>query len=421
VPRSTLARWLARHVGPTPIRPCQRRVNGHVVRCHRKKPPRGGVLLPRASFAVGPTARLAGDTAIASTASVPTGSSTLQLVRSFDIPTDDPSYVRLLDWSWTYDSAITAAAFTVSGYASQAQQLLDQLAALQHTDGSIEIAFNVADGTAEPVFRSGTIATVGMAGSLYDETFHSSRYLAMEQRAASYLLSLQGTGGLLRGGPDVSWYSTQHNLLVYSFLNLLGTELTADGSRSTANTYLSAANKISGGIESKLLVHNGSTAWFIEGLDDNVQSLDADALGTLYLESHGENTVAQEVLAYATSAFAVSGRSIVRSSNPATYNMDYGAGGPFSGFRPYLGTGAPDVLWTEGSAEMQLAEASLGQSTSVVKGSLGAIAAVTPTDAPLQADQTVTSVAYDEEYHVWPAAAAGAWMLLAAHTAPLFG
>jgi hypothetical protein len=392
-----------------------------VVRCQRKKPPRRSVLLPKAALTAGPSARLAGDSEIATTASVATGSSTLQLVRSFDIPTDDPSYVRLLNWSWTYDSAITAAAFTVSGYGSEAQQLLDQLAALQHTDGSIEIAFNVADGTAEPVFRSGTIATVGLAGSLYDQTFHSSRYLAMEQRAASYLLSLQGTGGLLRGGPDVSWYSTQHNLLAYSFLNLLGTELIADGSRPTANTYLGAANKISAGIESKLLVQNASTAYFIEGLNDNVQSLDADALGVLYLESHGEHTVAQKVLAYATSAFAVSGRSIVHSSDTATYNMDYAARGPFSGFMPYLGTGAPNVLWTEGSAEMQLAEASLGQSTSALKASLTAIAAVTPTDAPLQADQTMTSVAYGEEYHVWPAAAAGAWMLLALHSAPLFG
>ncbi len=72
-----------------------------------------------------------------------------------------------MNWSWTYDSAMTATAFVVSGYGSQAEQLLDQLAALRHTDGSIEIAFNVASATAEPVFRSGTIASVGMAGSLF--------------------------------------------------------------------------------------------------------------------------------------------------------------------------------------------------------------------------------------------------------------
>jgi hypothetical protein len=149
-----VARWLARHVGPTQVRPCRRRVKGHVIRCHRSKPPLRSVLLPHASQDLGATARLAGDTAIATTAAVSTGSSTLQLVRSFDIPTDDPSYVRLLNWSWTYDSAMTATAFVVSGYSSEAQQLLDQLAALQHTDGSIEIAFNVADGTAEPAGRA---------------------------------------------------------------------------------------------------------------------------------------------------------------------------------------------------------------------------------------------------------------------------
>ncbi len=53
---------------------------------------------------------------------------------------------------------------------------------------------------------------------------------------------------------------------------------------------------------------------------------------------------------------------------------------------PYLGTGAPNVLWTEGSAEMLLADSSLGQSTSPLSASLNAFAAVTPTDAPLMSD-----------------------------------
>jgi hypothetical protein len=140
----------------------------------------------------------------------------------------------------------------------------------------------------------------------------------------------------------------------------LGNELTAAGSRPAANTYYTAANKIPAGIESKLLVHTGSTAYFIEGLNDNVQSLDADALGALYLHSRHEDTVAQEVLSYADTAFALGGRSIVHSSNPATYNMTYAADCPFTGFEPYLGVGAPDVVWTEGSAEMLLAQTTLG-------------------------------------------------------------
>lgn len=408
---------MARQVGPTQVRPCTRRVKRHVVRCHRAKPPRRGVVLPGASADLGASIRLAGDgaRAAASVASVPTGSSTLELVRSYDIPTDDPSYTRLLNWSWTYDSAMTAAAFVVNGYSAEAEQLLDQLAALQHTDGSIEIAFNVATGTAESVFRSGTIASVGLAGALYDLAVHSSRYLQMEERAAGCLLSLQGTDGLVRGGPDVSWYSTQHNLLAYSFLNLLATELIADGNHPTANTYNTAANKISSGVESSLLVHNGGSAYFIEGLGDTVQSLDADALGVMYLDGRNESTVAQEVLTYADGAFALSGRSIAKSSNPSTYNERYSASGPFSGFKPYLGTGAPNVLWTEGSAEMLLAQAALGQPTTALAQSLNAIAALTPTEAPVQADQVALSTAYGAEYHVWPSAAAGAWMMLAEH------
>jgi hypothetical protein len=412
-PRSPLARWLARQVGPTAVKPCKRRVNSKLVRCHRAKPPRKKPVVPhpRRNLVIASPSRA--PEPLASVALVPTGSSTLQLARSYLIPTDDPSYTRLLNWSWTYDSALTAMAFSAVGNSSEAQQLLDQLAALQHTDGSIEIAFNVADGEAENIIRSGVLATVGLAGSLYDQNFKTTRYLSMEERAASYLLALQGTSGLIRGGPDVSWYSTQHNLLAYAFLRLLGNELTADGDRSSANTYYTPANKISSGIESKLLVHNASNLYFIEGLDDNVQALDADALGVMYLQAHGETNNAQKVLAYAQGAFALSGRSIVKSSDSATYNETYSAPGPFSGFAPYIGTDAPNVVWTEGTSEMLVAAAGLGQSTSTLASSLRAIAAITPGEAPVMADRTLTSIPYGEEYHVWPSAAGGAWMLIA--------
>jgi hypothetical protein len=66
---------------------------------------------------------------------------------------------------------------------------------------------------------------------------------------------------------------------------------------------------------------------------------------------------------------------------------------------------------------MLLAEATLGQSTSTLTTSLNSIAGVTTSagGAPLQADRTVSSAAYGAEFHVWPAAAAGAWLLLAEH------
>jgi hypothetical protein len=119
------------------------------------------------------------------------------------------------------------------------------------------------------------------------------------------------------------------------------------------------------------------------------------------------------VLSYAQSAFALTGRSIVKSSDPATYNETYAAPGPFSGFAPYIGGAAPTVLWTEGTSEMLVAAADLGQSTSTLAASLRAIAALNPGQAPVMADRTVTSIPYGEEYHVWPSAAGGAWMLIA--------
>jgi len=412
-PRSALERWLARQVGPTKVKPCERRVKGKLVHCRRAKPPRRGTLPPQLRGELGIAADPGTLGPPANVAQVPTGSSTLQLVRSYLIPTDDPSYTRLLNWSWTYDSGLTAMAFATVGLQSEAEQLLDQLAALQHTDGSIEEAFNVADGTTEPIFRAGVIATVGIAGSLYDQDFKTSRYLAMGQRAASYLLSLQGTSGLIRGGPDVTWYSTQHNLLAYAFFKLLGNEEFADGNGNQGNTYYNTANAIISGITNNMMVYNASNVYFIEGLKDSVQALDADALGVMYLQDRGDTYDAQKVLSYAEGAFALTGRSIVESSDPATYNETYSAPGPFSGFAPYIGIGAPNVLWTEGTSEMLVAAADLGQPTSTLSSSLLALAAVTPGQAPVMADQTLYTSAYEEEYHVWPSAAGGAWMLIA--------
>ena len=236
----------------------------------------------------------------------------------------------------------------------------------------------MADGTAASIFRSGVMATVGIAGWLYDQNFNSTRYLAMEQRAASYLLSLQGTNGLIRGGPDVSWYSTQHNLLTYAFLRLLGNELTADGNSGSANGYYTSANKINSGSRASCWCTTPRTSISSRGSTTTSRRSTPTALGVMYLQDHGETNNAQKVLSYTQGAFAVSGSSIVKSSEPATYNQTYSASGPFSGFAPYVGSEPPNVLWPEGTAEMLVAAAGLGQSTSTLASSLRAISAVSP-------------------------------------------
>jgi hypothetical protein len=390
-PRTRQARWLARQVGTIRPRSCARQWRQARRRCHLG----------------------ASSAAVASTVALP-----LQLVRSYAIPADDPSYNRLLNWSWTYDSAVAAAAFAATADKANSGQLLDQLAALQHTGGSIEIAFDTDTGENAPVFRSGTVAWVGLAAATYDQAFGSSRYLDTEQRAADYLLSLQTASGLIKGGTDVTWVSTQHNLIAYVFLVRLGNELDAAGSSTAGARYLAAAKTIATQINTNLLVVDDAGAHFRQGLNDDTRALDVQAFGAMYLQGTGQPALATQVLAYAQK-FALSDRSVTTSKDPATYNMSYSSPGPFSGYAPYVGDGAPDVRWAEGSGEMRLAQAALGQDTRALDESIATWALINKGAGSLQADRTVNSESYGVEYHVWPASTAAAWTVLS-QSAPAF-
>ncbi len=159
-PRRRLARWMARQVGSTKPQPCAKHRRKARRRCHLNRQTKGHRRTRSAAMSTvrgdpgsppGSVARIAASAAAATgsaTASASAPTTPLQLVRSYELPADDPSYKRLLNWSWTYDSAVAAAAFASAGNKANSAQLLDQLAALQHTDGSIELAFNVATGRA---------------------------------------------------------------------------------------------------------------------------------------------------------------------------------------------------------------------------------------------------------------------------------
>jgi hypothetical protein len=410
-PRTPLERWLAHQVGVARV------VRG--VRPTRRDGTARGARIASLGSSPSPGSL---PLALAASATEPAAEPPLQLVRSYQIPANDPSSERLLNWSWTYDSAISAASFAATDEQAQAQRLLDQLTALQHANGAIEFAFNTQTGQAEALVRSGTIATVGLAAAIYDQQFSSSRYLATETRAAAYLLSLQTSSGLIKGGPDVSWVSTQHNLLAYAFLSRLAAEEQSDGNPSEATHYWAEAAQIATAIETSLLVQEGANTHFLEGSGDEALALDTQALGAMFLQSRGQSELALRVLTYSQSTFGIIVSQIGISSEPATYNTTYTALGPFVGYEPYAGADAPEVLWFEGTAEMRSALAATGQSTSVLAASMTQWQAITQADsgAPLQASSAVTSIPYNVEYHVWPAAAAAAWTLIAESGVTLF-
>ncbi|HEX3561568.1 MAG TPA: hypothetical protein VHU24_01920 [Solirubrobacterales bacterium] len=417
-PADPLSQWLARQSGPA----CPK---------HRKKSRcaklRGGKKRngAKASEAVAipsldrgprrldadPVARIAADQTLATP---------LALTRSYEIPSGDPSYNRLLNWSWTYDSAVTAASFVATGDQKQATQLLDQLSALQYKDGSIDIAFDVSTGQGAGTFRAGTIAWVGLAATKYDSKFGVSTYQAMAKKTADYLLALQGPSGLIKGGPRLEWYSTQHNLLAYTFLAHLATELKAAGDTAGSEKYGSAATTIAAAIQSNLVTGTGANTHFIQGLGDTVQPLDVQAYGALFELATGDSQSAKKVLGYAKSNFLVTGRSVAKSTDTATYNNTYAAAGPFSGYKPYQGDVGPNVLWFEATPMLRLVTAAVGDSTTTLDSWITSWKAIAGSSVgPLQANQTLTNAAIGVEYHVWPAASPAAWVLLS-QNAPTF-
>ncbi len=417
-PKRAITRWLARQVGPSKPVACSKRpakTRGRCAARHGKGHASASSVAPIAmrAAAARPGTKSSQSEKVALRLSTGTRITSLQLIRSFDIPIDDPSYERLLNWSWTYDSAVAATAFASVGLQDQAGRLLDQLAALQRKDGSIEFAFDVRTGESSGTVRAGSVAFDAIAFSDYDSSFGSTLYLDSARRAVDYLLSLRNEEGLVRGGPDVKWVSTQHNILTLIALMTLSQQLEEQGDEGAAATYREAAAGIVKGIDSQLIVRDGGLAHFRQGVGDEVIPLDTQALGIVYARFIGDDDLAKQVYEYAQQNFAIDGRSIALSDERASYNMTYEAGGPFNGYRPYIGKRAPDVLWFEGTAEMRFVSSFLGQSTEALDASMSSWWDVTRKQnlAPLGANRTITDSPYNE-YHVWPTAAAGAWTVL---------
>ena len=141
-PKTQLTRWLARQVGATKPLACAKRWRKARARCHLAAPKRSHHHVARdavMSSVLGDPGSPSGKLANIAAGTHGAGglrarasdngdvSLPLQLVRSYEIPADDPLYNSLSNWSWTYDSAVAAAAFAATGDQANSQQLLDQL------------------------------------------------------------------------------------------------------------------------------------------------------------------------------------------------------------------------------------------------------------------------------------------------------
>jgi hypothetical protein len=365
---------------------------------------------------------LAGIAAWVSTAAGEPAGDALTLVRSYLVPAADPASARLADRGWIYDSAVTAAADAAGGQVADARVLLDQMAELQRPTGALGFSYDVRTGTGDALERTGAVAWVGLAAVQYRTTTCSDRYDALMDGVAGWLLERRVTDpaapgrGLMTGGADVSWISTEHNLEARAFLNGLAALIDgrvgdcrgglagrpAAGARARAAELRDAVAALDAGIERELFVREApGRAHFGQGVEDGARPIDAQALGILWLVGQGRASDAAAVSAAADDAMLVRGRTFEGRPDAGT----------FTGYTPYAEGWGPDVLWMEGALQMRMARAATGADTGAIDDSADRWAALGSGGLLPQADRTLTGNPAGD-YHTWSAAAPAAWLRL---------
>lgn len=148
---------------------------------------------------------------------------------------------EVADWAFAYDQSLVAQAYILFGDFEKARKVLDFFREkAKRIDGRFVNAYYVKDGApAEYIVHSGPNIWVGIAALHYTDRTNDKRYLPLAEEIAGATMHLQKQDpeGGLRGGPDIPWYATEHNLDAYAFFDML--------SRITGKTpYAQARDKI---------------------------------------------------------------------------------------------------------------------------------------------------------------------------------
>lgn len=141
------------------------------------------------------------------------------LVMSFE----GDSYIA--NWAFIYDQALVVLAYANFSDFARARKVLDFFSTkAKRINREFLNAYYSNDGDpAEFVVHSGPNIWLGIAILQYTKKSQDNTYLKLAEEIAQAIIKLQGEDpeGGIRGGPEVNWYSTEHNLDAYAFFNLL--------------------------------------------------------------------------------------------------------------------------------------------------------------------------------------------------------
>ncbi len=261
------------------------------------------------------------------------------LLVSYAVPPEDPLAPFLTGRSYTYDNAVGAISFLLQGRSGDARSVLSALQRLMAPNGTLGFSYQVNSSWTDSRVRTGTLAWVGYAMALYQRQTGDRTFQANAEKIAVYLKGLQQSGGSLRGGPDVGWVSTEHNIDAYFFYR----ELYRVTRKSTYQ--LTAAQIKNSLLTRHWVVTGGTSGHFLQGIGDSTPALDANSWGAIFLSAIGRNAQANQALQYVESTFR-------------TTQMIPGSSVFVAGYAPDSARG---TIWLEGTLGVAAAYKRVGQ------------------------------------------------------------
>ena len=141
------------------------------------------------------------------------------LVMSFEGDSD------IAGWAFIYDQSLVAQAYIYFDDFERARRILNFFSRKAKMENSLFFnAYYASEGDpAEYVVHIGPNLWVGIAICQYTKKTKDYSYLNLAEALAGAVMRLQNEDpeGGIRGGPQLGWYSTEHNLDAYAFFRML--------------------------------------------------------------------------------------------------------------------------------------------------------------------------------------------------------
>lgn len=184
----------------------------------------------------------------------------------------------LKNTGFIYDQSLVAQVFLLRNDIESAKMILDFFKyRAEKNKGGFTNAYGVNNGAVtEYAVHSGPNIWLGIALMQYMEKARSGEYLELAKDIADWIIEIQAKDkdGGIRGGPEIGWFATEHNLDAYAYFAMLaektGEKRYKDAARKTLdwiknNAYTSEPGRIQRG-KGDSTIATDTFAWAIAAI-----------------------------------------------------------------------------------------------------------------------------------------------------------